>query len=290
MSKDLYKVLEVDATASTSDIKSAYRRLVNIYHPDKNKDPGAEDKFKEIASAYEVLGNETKKKEYDLQNSNRGYNGESRRNHHYTWEKHGPNVWDDLNYEDIFKGFNGFAGMDENPKGPDVNIFCHLTLEEMFTGVEKEITLSTGKVKIKIPKGISEGTQLKLQGKGDAPERGSGPRGSAIIHIKELVHAKFKREKDNLIYELHLGICDMLLGCQVLIPYINGEVRVTVPPLMEEGHKLRLKGKGFKEGDMEVILKIYYPKTLSTNERRLLEELSSCANMKSLSVKSKNRN
>ena len=286
MSKDLYKVLEVDVSASTSDIKSAYRRLVNIYHPDKNKDPGAEDKFKEIASAYEILGNETKKKEYDLQNTPRSSN----RDTYNSWRRHNSNIWDDYNYEEMFKGFNGFAGMDENPKGPDVNIFCHLTLEEMFSGVEKEITLTSGKVKINIPKGISSETKLKLQGKGDLPDRGNGPRGNAVIHIKELVHSKFRREKDNLIYELHLGICDMLLGCQVLIPYINGEVRVTVPPLMEDGNKLRLKGKGFKEGDMEVILKIYYPKTLSTNERRLLEELSSCANMKNLSVKSKNRN
>lgn len=283
MSKDLYKILEVDAGASTSDIKSAYRRLVNIYHPDKNKDPGAEDKFKEIASAYEILGNETKKKEYDRQNSREK-----------TYKK--PyDSWGTGDFDDLFRDYGSFDGFhkwggNENPTGPDVNIFCHLTLEEMFTGGEKEFTLSTGKIKINIPKGMSEGQKLKLQGKGDAPDRGSGPRGNAIIHIKELVHSKFRRENNNLIYDLYLGICDMLLGCQVLIPYINGEVRVTVPPLMEDGHRLRLKGKGFKDGDMEVILKIYYPKTLSTNERRLLEELSNCANMKNLSVKSKNRN
>jgi curved DNA-binding protein len=288
MSKDLYKVLEVEATASASDIKSAYRRLVNIYHPDKYKSAGAEDKFKEIASAYETLGNETKRKDYDRVNTR-----SNPREDYDKWRR--SNMYNDVDFDDIFReagGFSGFHrwGEQENPKGPDVNIFCHLTLEEMFYGVEKEITLSTGKVKVNLPKGMSEGTKLKLQGKGDAPDRGTGPRGNAVIHIKELVHKIFKRDGDNLVYELHLGICDMLLGCQVLIPYIDGEVRVIVPPLMEDGNKLRLKGKGFKEGDMEVILKIYYPKTLSTNERRLLEELSNCANMKNLSVKSKNRN
>lgn len=284
MSNELYKILEVEPTASASDIKKAYRRLVNIYHPDKNKTKGAEDKFKEIANAYETLGSDDKRKTYDEQNKPKE-------------KPRDPFDWSTMFQNSPFgqTGTGKSYWEQTKTKGADQNKFLYLTLEEVYKGCTKEIQLSTGKVKINISPGMGEGTKLKLAGKGDPSDNG-GPRGDAIIIVKELAHLKFIKEGNDLHYTLELGFCDMMLGCDVLIPYIDGEMRLSVPKLMEEGKFLKLPNKGFKikdkdaHGDMIVNLKIYYPKTLSTNERRLLEELSKCANMRSLSVKSKNRN
>lgn len=281
MNKDLYKILEVDANASASDIKSAYRKLVKQYHPDKNpNNKVAEEKFKEVAEAYETLGDEAKRSEYDRSRSpRREFSGDPFRTSGFSWGER------DIN--DIFRDFSGsdFGFHDFNPRGADTNIFLHLTLEEMYFGVDKEITLSTGKVKITIPKGMEHDKKLKLVGKGELPDSGKGTRGDAIIYVKELVHSKFTREGDNLIYVLNLGICDMLLGCKVLIPHLSGDLKMDIPPMVEPGNRLRLKGKGFRDGNMEVELKLFMPKTLNATEKELLSQLSQCPNMKDLTSK-----
>lgn len=283
MSKNPYEILEVEQTATATEIKSAYRRLANKYHPDKNKEPGAEGKFKEIASAYEIIGKQESRDKYDSENRPRTNPGSGRHEFH-----------EDM-FNDFFKGegfnrYNGFRWGESTPrKGADQNIFVYLTLEEIFTGCEKEVTTSTGRKKVNLKPGMGAGTKLKLHGNGDESDNG-GTRGDAILNIRELVHDVFTKEGNNLLYTVFVGFCDMMLGCKIQIPYIKGEVKITVPPLTEDGTTLTFKGKGFKDGDMVVTVKIYYPKTLSTNERKMLDELSKSANMKNMSVKPENRN
>jgi curved DNA-binding protein len=294
--KNYYEILGIPKDASKDVIKDAYRKLALQYHPDRNKSPGAEEKFKEISEAYAVLSDDEKRQQYD----NLGKTGFDQK---YTRE----DIFRGADFDSIFRdmgvssGFGDlfsvfFNGQDfiqrQRPiRGRDIGYEVYITLEEAAHGVEKEIPIQRiekdrkrlvrreRKITVKIPVGIPEGYRLRLPGEGDAPPE-KGPSGDLYIIIHTMPHQYFKREGDDLLYNLHINIPQAALGTEVTIPAIEGKAALRIHPGTQPGQILRVKGRGmprmdgYGRGDLRVRVNVVVPKKLTQHQRALLEELS----------------
>ncbi len=299
--KDYYEILGVSKTASEDEIKKSYRKLALKHHPDRN--PGnkeAEEKFKLINEAYAVLSDQAKRKEYDTY----GMGGFQQR---YSQE----DIFRGFNVGDLFKdlGFGGrdifgmFFGQDVGRKGrqrtqpPDFgdyitreqrqraegNLDLHYELEIPFMdaikGGEKKITFSTHQgveeVSVKIPKGISSGKKLRLQGKGNRNPY-TGGAGDLYITVKVGDHPVFRREGNDLHVKTEVGLSDALLGATTEVPTPEGPKRIKIPAGVK---KLRLRGLGVPSlekgtvGDLYVEVDVNLPKKLSDRQRAIIDEL-----------------
>lgn len=354
--RDYYEILGVERNTSPEEIKKAYRKVALKYHPDKN--PGnkaAEDKFKEAAEAYEVLGNPKKRQQYDRfgHSGVRGVNGR------------GP----EMNMEDIFTQFSDIFGGGSSfehifrqgaqqrvRRGTDLRIKLKLTLQEVANGISKKIKLKryvtcdscggngakdgtsfsscracggTGQVRkvastmlgqvmttapcsvcygagksisvpcvtcrgegrlfreellnIKIPAGVSDGMQLSMSGKGNAPTRGGLP-GDLLIFIEEKEDDLLKREANHVHYNLYINFIDAALGSEVEVPTISGKARLKIPAGTQSGKMLRLRGKGIKainsydKGDQIVHVHVWTPQQLTKEEQEVLASLRDAPN------------
>lgn len=361
--RDYYEVLGLSKGADGDEVKKAYRKLAMKYHPDRNPgDKEAEDKFKEIAEAYEVLSDDQKKAAYD-RFGHAGVGGAAG----------GGGYGQAQDFSDIFGNifgggspfdmFGGAGGGGQRRRrgqgqpGTDLRLTLKLTLEEIATGIEKKLKLKravacdackgTGAqdgtayqscptcqgqgevrrvagggffqqivietcptcqgegrivtksctkcngqgrnqtedvVSINIPAGISEGQQLKMQGKGNAGLRG-GRSGDLIINIEEEAHQHFERHGDNLIHECFISFPDAVLGVEVHVPTIAGtKASFKVAPGTLPGKVFKLKGKGlpningYGKGDMMVQVNVWIPQELSSDEKKLLEKLAKSPN------------
>jgi len=294
--KYYYEILGIPKDASKDVIKDAYRKLALQYHPDRNKSPGAEEKFKEISEAYAVLSDDEKRQQYD----NLGKTGFDQK---YTRE----DIFRGADFDSIFRdmgvssGFGDlfsvfFNGQDfiqrQRPiRGRDIGYEVYITLEEAAHGVEKEIPIQRiekdrkrlvrreRKITVKIPVGIPEGYRLRLPGEGDAPPE-KGPSGDLYIIIHTMPHQYFKREGDDLLYNLQINIPQAALGTEVTIPAIEGKAALRIHPGTQPGQILRVKGRGmprmdgYGRGDLRVRVNVVIPKKLTQHQRALLEELS----------------
>ena len=294
--KNYYEILGIPKDASKDVIKDAYRKLALQYHPDRNKSPGAEEKFKEISEAYAVLSDDEKRQQYD----NLGKTGFDQK---YTRE----DIFRGADFDSIFRdmgvssGFGDlfsvfFNGQDfiqrQRPiRGRDIGYEVYITLEEAAHGVEKEIPIQRiekdrkrlvrreRKITVKIPVGIPEGYRLRLPGEGDAPPE-KGPSGDLYIIIHTMPHQYFKREGDDLLYNLQINIPQAALGTEVTIPAIEGKAALRIHPGTQPGQILRVKGggmprmDGYGRGDLRVRVNVVVPKKLTQHQRALLEELS----------------
>ena len=294
--KNYYEILGIPKDASKDVIKDAYRKLALQYHPDRNKSPGAEEKFKEISEAYAVLSDDEKRQQYD----NLGKTGFDQK---YTRE----DIFRGADFDSIFRdmgvssGFGDlfsvfFNGQDfiqrQRPiRGRDIGYEVYITLEEAAHGVEKEIPIQRiekdrkrlvrreRKITVKIPVGIPEGYRLRLPGEGDAPPE-KGHSGDLYIIIHTMPHQYFKREGDDLLYNLHINIPQAALGTEVTIPAIEGKAALRIHPGTQPGQILRVKGRGmprmdgYGRGDLRVRVNVVVPKKLTQHQRALLEELS----------------
>lgn len=279
--KDYYKILGVDKNASQDEIRKAYKKLAMKYHPDKNpEDKEAEKKFKDVAEAYEVLGDEEKRKKYDQLGANwKQYQqyggqqgqrdffsnfggGQGRTSYHFSGDFE--DLFNDVGgFSDFFKSFfgggSGFGASDfggtqrktrgsgtrrTSLKGSDYEASLNITLSEAYTGTEKQFRIDGRQIRVKINPGIENGKKLRLKNQGGQGVRG-GKRGDLYITIYIDNYSNYERKGDDLYYNLDVDLYTALLGGTETIRTLDGkQVNVKMPPESDSGKLLRIKGFG----------------------------------------------
>lgn len=298
-SKDLYKILGVSKTASDKDIKQAYRKLARQYHPDVN--PGnksAEEKFKDINNAYEILSDPEKRKKYDQ------FGDKWEHADQFTGAQGNPfsgfsgfrNAGgDDFSYQyvdmsdlgdlgDIFKGFTGgFGGKGRSPRprqGRDIEASTDITLEEAFNGTTRLMQDSSGRrIEVKIPAGVKNGGRIKVSGKGE-PGMAGGPSGDLYLTVVIQEHPVFQLKGNDIHVEVPVPLTDAVLGGEASIPTPRGKnLALKIPPETQNGKVFRLAGQGMPEigkdakGDLFAKVKIVLPENLTEREKELFRQL-----------------
>jgi molecular chaperone DnaJ len=304
--KDFYQTLGVTRNSTEDEIKKAYRKLAMQYHPDKN--PGnkkAEDKFKEISSAYDVLSDPQKKRNYDQfgsadGNPFAGQGQDSDFNPFGRRQNINPESFSDI-FGDLFGGggqgnpfeSGGFGARTRSrqpQRGADLRYTMTITLEESSSGCDKVIVFvrqknskeENARLSVTVPPGVKEGQRLKLSGEGDAPSGGIAGDLYVIINLQQ--HALFKREEFDVILDLPIAYTDAMLGLEIEIPTLTGKSQIKIPAGTSTGQVLRLKNKGFPKlgssghGDMLVRVIVDIPNNLSSQQKKIIEDLQSMKN------------
>jgi curved DNA-binding protein len=297
--RDHYEALGVPRNASEEDIRRAYRRLARENHPDVNKDPGAEERFKEVSAAYDVLRDPEKRAEYDRFGragpGGRGAAGGGPRTRAGTsgfggFEGFGDGgdvrveFGDGADFGDIFErafgrrgggdpfgGFGGFGG--PGGRGGDLEATLELSLEEAARGGHRRISLDGRDYEVDIPAGVRDGQRIRLRGEGgEGP--GGGPPGDLFLRVRLRPHPRFRVEGDDLHTDLPVTPWEAALGAEVSIATLDGRARVRVPPGSSSGRRLRLRGEGLGAGgDLYATVMIEVPRQLTPQERELFERL-----------------
>ncbi len=298
---DYYKTLEISRDANKDEIAKAYKKLAKKYHPDLNPgDKVAEDRFKEITEAYEVLKDADKRKMYDQLGSDWehasqfrnaggfGGFGNAQSFNFQDFESAGfGSVFDTIfgsstsrqHEQDIF-------GQYSHPqRGRDIETEVSIPLELAVTGGKQTVTLHSGvkprTLEINIPAGVKEGAKLRLSGQGHP---GPQSAGDLYLRIRFAPHASFTVEEQNLIYEARISPWTAVLGGKIRVPTLDGEVNITIPAGSGSGRKMRLRGKGLGKaetrGDLMVQIGIDVPQQLSDEERTLWTGLAQLAEPK----------
>lgn len=281
MNQDPYQILNVKRAASHDEIRAAYRRLAKEYHPDRNPgDKTAEEKFKKVSAAFNVLGDPDKRRRYDageIDASGRetgGFYGGNGTGRYRTSENFG-------DFSDIFGDFFGRTGSGTsgfNMRGMDYRYHLEIDFLEAVNGVKKRVLLPEGEtLDINVPSGVIQGQVLRLKGKG-GPGVGRGLAGDALIELKIRPHAFFERDGDNILLDLPIALYEAVLGAKVEVPTINGRVSLTVPKGASSGQVLRLRGKGVRNtqtgnhGDQLVKLDVVLPDRIDPELMDFMEE------------------
>ena len=349
--KDYYEVLGVGRSANADELKAAFRKLAREYHPDVNKAPDAEEKFKEINQAYAVLSDSDKRQVYDRYGAE-GLNGMG-----------GAPDYSTIDFSDIFGdlfGF-GFGGSNNNNsrrsrnaprRGADLSMALNLTFEEAIFGADKEVEFTrdelcstcrgtgaepgtsasrcstcggTGEIRnvrqtflgsmvqvttcpacsgsgqvivnpcktcrgrgverravkktVTVPGGVDNGTQVRLPGEGQ-PGVNGGPNGNLYLELRVKEHKFFKRRNDSIVLDLNINVAQAALGAEVEIPTVDGNAKLNIPPGTQPGKIFSIKGKGVPRlrgtgrGDQLVVINVEIPTHLSSEQRKLMEELA----------------
>ncbi len=314
--KDYYQVLGVDRNASEKDIKRAYHRLARQFHPDVNPgDKQAEEKFKGINEAYEVLGDPEKRAKYDRlgaswqQWQRMGYDpGQFDWSQWFAGAPRGTRVEWSGDLGDLFGGagadvfsdffrviFGGMGGAGRTRttgdpfrrttrqrtlRGQDMEASVEIALEEASRGTSRVLEQDERRIRIKIPPGVRSGSKVRVAGKGN-PGYGGGPPGDLYLNIKVKSHPVFRRERNNLRCDVDLDLYTAVLGGQVRVLTLNGDVSLKIPPGTNSGKTFRLRGKGMpnprnpkRRGDLLATVQVQVPQRLNARERELFEELA----------------
>jgi curved DNA-binding protein len=289
--RDYYESLGVPRGASDEDIRRAYRKLARQYHPDVNKEPGAEDRFKEVSEAYEVLRDPEKRERYDRLGAN--------------W-KAGDDVSGAAGFEEFFRRGGGGAGGGFEDSGVRVEfggdgdfseffgdlfggrggggIFdsftggraaeqeavLELSLEDALNGGRRRLAIGDREFEVEIPPGLRDGQRLRIRGEGDG--------GDLILRIRLRRDPRFRVKGDDLYTDLALAPWEAALGATVPVQTLTGSARLTVPAGSSSGRRLRLRGEGLPRedggrGDLYAVISVKVPKNLTTRERELFEQL-----------------
>lgn len=311
--KDYYESLGVARSASDAEIKRAFRKLAREHHPDVAKDKKkAEERFKEINEAYEVLSDPEKRKKYDQLGENwksgaefrpppgwesftggkgRGFHGAGPQGQEYEFHFGGTGFSDF--FEQLFgarargggfgsRGF-GNAGFEEESaaRGRDIEGDIMVTLVEALRGSVRTVSVQhdgrTDSHQVKIPPGVTEGQRLRVAGRGEAGSGGAGA-GDLYLRVRLAKHPDFEVEDHNLIYEATVAPWEAVLGANISIPTLDGRVNIKIPPGTQNGQKLRVRGRGLPlrggaAGDLIVGVRIDVPNQITETERKLWEQL-----------------
>ncbi|MBU0578694.1 DnaJ domain-containing protein [Patescibacteria group bacterium] len=288
--RDYYEILGVDKKASTGEIKSAYRKMALKHHPDKNKASDAEEKFKEINEAYQILSDDKKKKTYDQFGhaafdpaSGMGgnpFSGASRQGP-FTWSYNtssgassgagGQNPFGNVDFGDPFEIFESFfgGGFSQQRGGfkPRQRYSLRINFMEAVNGVEKEVEVEGRKHKIKVPAGANDGTRIRFD--------------EFDISIEVGTHKKFKRDGYDVFVDQEISFSLAALGGKIEVETLNGQLKLKIRPGTQSHTLVRLRGEGIEhlrsrgKGDLYVRLIVKVPEKLSREERRAIEELES---------------
>lgn len=301
--RDFYEVLGVGRDASPEEIQRAYRRLARTYHPDMNKDPEAEERFKDVSEAYDVLSDPDERKRYDMfgpdfrhvpdgvdpgtwaqgrTSAGRRENGSRSRGFNRDGRvDFGADGFDpgDL-FGDLFgsarrSGWGSIAGADQETE-------ITISFDEAFRGGKRSISIAgasgTRTLEVTIPPGVIEGQRIRLAGQGGTGS-GSGPDGDLYLVVRIAPHPRFRLEGRDIHVELPVAPWEAALGTSVSVATPGGELQMRVPPGSSCGRRLRLRHRGMPNprgdaGDLLAEVRIKVPHTLSDDERRLFEELA----------------
>jgi molecular chaperone DnaJ len=267
LEKDYYALLGVPETAPEQEITRAYRRLARELHPDVNPDkPDAEERFKEVSSAYDVLGDPAKRKEYD----------ERRRFGAGGFADDGGGFRIRFTTADDLGDLGGllddlFGGTTRARRGRDVEAEVALSFEEAVTGAERKV----GKATVRIPAGIEDGQLIRVPGHGSAGANG-GPPGDLYVTVRVAPHRVFGREGPHLTLRIPATFAEATLGADVRVPTLQGEpVTLRLPPGTPSGRTFRVRGEGVPgRGDLLVTVEVAVPKRLTDAQRRAVEQLA----------------
>lgn len=291
--KNYYAILEVNRKSSDQDIKLNFRRLAKEYHPDKNKEPAAEEKFKDINEAYAVLMDAEKRRKYDRQVAKYGYgfaNIESGLSDVKYEIKSGANV-----FNDILNQILGFKKGDttnsdiDSPdkkvkpiKGTDIVTHLDVSIEEGFFGAEKKIAIKAYKTRmktfsVKVPVGIKNGDKIRLAALGN-PGKNGGKNGDLIIHVKLLEDNELKISGSDFIKEINITPAVAALGGKYKIQIMDEKLFVSLPKHLRDGEMVTVPNKGYitengSRGDLNLKVHIDLPEDISEREEKLYEQL-----------------
>lgn len=287
--KDYYKVLGVESDADEATIKTAYRKLARKYHPDVNKDAGAEEKFKEVAEAYHVLKDSERRAEFDDMKKYGGRGGgfQSQGGRSQGFGGQGGFEGDFSDFFSSFGGGQGFGQRQPRPvRGQDVEIELSVGLAETLEVNEQTVsyTLSSAdgsgikkNLKVKVPQGVADGEKIRVAGQGHAGRNG-GSAGDLYLHIRVLAHPFFERKGQDIELIMPITPWEAALGTKITVPTLTGKISLTVPSNTSSGKKFRIKGKGLKTktvtGDFLAIVKIVMPEESSEKSQQLWQQLS----------------
>jgi curved DNA-binding protein len=275
--RDYYQILGVTRAADAEEVKRAYRKLARKYHPDVSKEKNAEDKFKEVQEAYEVLRDAEKRAAYDQ--LGRDYRNGQQFRPPPDWAQRfgqpgGQRVSDLNGFSDFFSSLFGGSGIGAGGSGPADSDAGHLdvTVEEAFSGTKRRVTLNENgrqrQVDVQIPAGVGEGQSLRIPS--------VGGRTSLIFRIRLRPHHLYEVAGKDVQIELPLAPWEAALGAKVAVPTLGGTVELTVPAGAQSGQKLRLRARGFPgspSGDQIVTIKLVTPAAQTTTAREAYERM-----------------
>lgn len=283
--RDYYEILGVSKNASDDEIKKAFRKLAVKYHPDKNPgDKAAEEKFKEISEAHEVLSDKQKRARYD-QFGHAGVGGAGGGENpfgggfNFNGQSFNFDFGGSGGLEDLFGSLFGFGGAGRRPmRGADYRTTVTLNFEEAVFGTTKTVSADGNEIKVKIPAGIDDGMSIRLGGKGGAAPKG-GTRGDLYVQVRVKPHKHLTREGSIILSEVHVPMADAALGTDVDVETIDGNVRMKIPAGTQSGTPFKLSGHGVplmrSDGDRGphiVTVIVDTPKNLTKRQKEILEE------------------